>query len=187
VIELGFACEKTAVDVEVQGELVFLPGQKERIINVDKTDGTLDDTTGSTGGRPPMVFTAPDVAGGTTSVNKCGYKTTIICGSTVAGEPIPPHFQFKSTAKTNEGQRISVDWFGLCPRIRGKFGHAHTKTFPVTFGMNEKGGMNSIELQMYVDMAIFPLYPDIADVPGKRVLMKVDSEWSWTHEYRDVG
>ena len=147
MIELGFACEKTAVDVEVQGELVFLPGQKERIINVDKTDGTLDDTTGSTGGRPPMVFTAPDVAGGTTSVNKCGYKTTIICGSTVAGEPIPPHFQFKSTAKTNEGQRISVDWFGLCPRIRGKFGHAHTKTFPVTFGMNEKGGMNSIELQ----------------------------------------
>jgi len=26
-----------------------------------------------------------------------------------------------------------------------------------------------------MDTAIFPLYPDIADVPGKRVLMKVNS------------
>ena len=175
VISLGFAREKTIEDVDVVGEIVFLPGQKERIINVDETDGTLDDTSGQTGGRPPMVFTVPDMQGGTTSVNKCGYKTTIICGSAATGEPIPPHFQFKSAAKTAEGERISVDWFRLCPQIHGQFGYETPQKFPVTFGMNEKGGMNAVELQKYMDTAIFPLYPDIADVPGKRVLMKVDS------------
>ena len=41
--------------------------------------------------------------------------------------------------------------------------------------MNEKGGMNSVELQKYIDKAILPLYPDIADVPTKRVICKVDS------------
>ncbi len=175
LIDLGFAREKTLEDVEVEGELVFLPGQKERIINVDETDGTLDDTSGQAGGRPPVVFTAPDVPSGSTSVNKCSYKTTLIFGSTAAGEPIPLHFQFKTTAKTNEGQRISIDWFRVCPRVRGKFGHEVPKDFPVTFGMNEKGGMNSVELQKYMKTAIFPLYPDIADTPGKRVLLKVDS------------
>jgi hypothetical protein len=41
--------------------------------------------------------------------------------------------------------------------------------------MNEKAGMNSIELQKYIDNAILPLYPDMANTPGKRVLLKVDS------------
>jgi len=166
LIELGFAREKTVLDVEVEGELVFLPGQKERIVNVDETDGTLDDTSGQAGGRPPIVFTAPKVPSGSTSVNKSSYKTTLIFGSTAAGEPIPPHFQFKTAAKTNEGQRMSIDWFGLCPHVRGKFGHDAPKDFPVTFGMNEKGGMNSVELQKYMKTAMFPLCPDIADTPA---------------------
>ena len=41
--------------------------------------------------------------------------------------------------------------------------------------MNEKGGMNAIELQKYMDVATFPLFPDISDMPVKCVLMKVDS------------
>jgi len=41
--------------------------------------------------------------------------------------------------------------------------------------MHEKGGMNSAELQKCTQTATFPLHPDIADVPGKRVFMKADS------------
>jgi len=41
--------------------------------------------------------------------------------------------------------------------------------------MNEKGGMNEADLEKYVMAAILPLYPDAADVPGRRVLIKVDS------------
>lgn len=35
--------------------------------------------------------------------------------------------------------------------------------------------MDKVELNKYMKKAILPLYPDIADVPGKRVIMKVDS------------
>ena len=41
--------------------------------------------------------------------------------------------------------------------------------------MNEKAGMNAEEFQKYVEKAILPLFPDIEDKPGKRVILKVDS------------
>jgi hypothetical protein len=41
--------------------------------------------------------------------------------------------------------------------------------------MNERAGMNAVELEKYMKNSILPLYPDIEDTPGKRVLIKVDS------------
>ena len=41
--------------------------------------------------------------------------------------------------------------------------------------MNEKGGMTDNEFDKYIDNSILPLYPDLEDTPGKRVLLKVDS------------
>jgi len=34
--------------------------------------------------------------------------------------------------------------------------------------------MNAEELLKYFEINVFPLYPDAADVPGKRVLIKID-------------
>jgi hypothetical protein len=113
--------------------------------------------------------------GGATAANKSGYSSTIICGSNAAGEPIPPHFQLKTAAQTDEGQRLSVDWFTNVKNIVAKFGYPERRPFPCTFGMNEKAGMNSVELDKYINNSIVPLYPDIADTAGKRVIMKVDS------------
>jgi hypothetical protein len=175
MIDLCFAREKLASDVGVEGELFFFPGMSERILNMDETDGSIDDTTGQRGGRPALTFYAPDIGGGATAVNKSGYSATIICGSNAKGEPIPPHFQLKSTAQTDSGQRLSVDWFRHTKDVMVQFGHSVVKALPCTFGMNEKAGMNSIELEKYMRGSILPLYPDIADVPGKRVIMKVDS------------
>lgn len=175
LIDLGFAREKEASDRNVEGELVFLSGQLQRIGNVDETDGSIDDTSGQRGGRPPMTFFAPDVSGGATAVNKSSYSTTIICGSTAAGEPYPPHFQLKTAAQTDEGQRLSVDWFANCKSVLAQHGFDTRRELPCTFGMNDKGGMNSVEFEKYIRGSILPLYPDIADTPGKRVIMKVDS------------
>ena len=122
-----------------------------------------------------MVFTAPDVAGGATAVNKSGYSSTIICGSNAAGEPVPPHFQLKSLAKHEENQWISVDWFMATKNVWAQFGFEARRSFPCTFGMNEKAGMNAIELDKYITNSILPLYPDLEDKPGKRVIMKADS------------
>jgi hypothetical protein len=174
-IDLGFAREKLPNERNVVGELVFPEDQLRRIINVDETDGSIDDTTGQRGGRPSMTFIAPDVAGGATSVNKSGYSSTIICGSNAAGEPVPPHFQLKTMAQTNDREKLSVDWFCSTKNIIAQFGHSERKSLPCTFGMNEKAGMNDIELGKYINNSILPLYPDIEDTPSRWVILKVDS------------
>jgi hypothetical protein len=74
-----------------------------------------------------------------------------------------------------EGQRISVDWFQNTKKVIGKFGFPTRRPLPCTFGMNERAGMNAVELEKYMKNSILPLYPDIEDTPGKRVLIKVDS------------
>ncbi len=45
--------------------------------------------------------------------------------------------------------------------------------------MNKKGGMDQEESKKYVMNSIVPLFPDSDDVPGKRVLIKVDSGPGW--------
>ena len=173
LVELGFGKEAQK-DSMVTGEIEFGSGQLHRILNFDETDGSIDDTTGQRGGRPPVVFTSGEVCGGATAVNKSGYSSTIICGSNAAGKPLPPHFQLKSIA-IDSNQRISVDWFVNNKDTVVKFGHRQARPFPCTFGMNEKAGMNSTELEKYINSAILPLYPDLEDKPGKRIIIKLDS------------
>jgi len=41
--------------------------------------------------------------------------------------------------------------------------------------MNERAGMNDVKLENHFQANMFPLYPNIEDKPGKRVITKVDS------------
>ena len=174
LVELGFARKKEPGD-NVEGSLFFFDGQLNRIINLDETDGSLDNTAGQRGGRPPVVFYSNDINGGATQASKSTYSPTIICGSNAAGEALPPHFQLKTSAQTAEAQRISIEFIGNCKAVYGKFGFSSVRKNDCTFGMNDKAGMNSVELQKYFEKAILPLYPDIEDAPLKRVITKVDS------------
>ena len=60
------------------------------------------------------------------------------------------------------------------PKINGKFGSSNTKQWPVTFGMNSKGGMDNDEYKKFILGSIIPLFPDVEDIPGKRVMITVD-------------
>jgi hypothetical protein len=175
LIDLGFAQDKEETDTQTVGELLFYPGQLQRIVNFDETDGSIDETTGKRGGRPPVTFYSHEVTGGATAVNKSAYSATIIFGSNAAGEPLPPHFQLKSTAQTAETQRMSTAWFRKTHNILVKYGFNEVQERPCTFGMNEKAGMNAVELNKYITNSILPLFPDLEDTPGKRILLKVDS------------
>ena len=108
MIHLGFGRAKTMDDKDTVGSIVFFPGQADQILNFDKTSATLDNTTGSRGGRPPIVFHAHGIYGAATMERKTGYSATMICGSTAAGDPLPPHFQLKSEA-TAKRQRLNID------------------------------------------------------------------------------
>jgi hypothetical protein len=174
LIELGFARKKLPDEEGVLGEVVFFDGQLERIGNIDETDGSLDDTAHQRGGRPSIVFTAPNISGGATAVNKSGYSSTIICGSNAKGKPFPPHFQLKTLAETVEGQRLRIDWIANSKNTIGKFGFLESRELPCTFGMNKKAGMNAVELDKYMKGSIIPLYPDIEDKPGKRIIVGLE-------------
>ncbi len=41
--------------------------------------------------------------------------------------------------------------------------------------MNGKGDMNNKEFERYIDNSIVPLFPDLEDMSGKCILLKVDS------------
>ena len=41
--------------------------------------------------------------------------------------------------------------------------------------MNEKGGMTDVKFEKYINISIVPLFPELEDTKGKRVLLKVDS------------
>ncbi len=45
------------------------------------------------------------------------------------------------------------------PQIRAAFGFEEERLFPVTFGQNEKGAMDSKEFEKYLLGSIVPLYP----------------------------
>ena len=55
LIELGFSRLKREGE-DCKGSVVFFVGQKYRIINLDETDGALDNTCGKRGGRPSFYF-----------------------------------------------------------------------------------------------------------------------------------
>lgn len=127
-------------DHGVNDELVFFSGMKECIINVDKTDGSLDDTKHQRGGCPPLTFCAPGVAGGGTAANKSGHSSTVIWGSGVAGELVLPNFQLKTImAQTMEGQRVGIHWIVNSKDAVAKHRFSKPRAFPCAFGTNKKG------------------------------------------------
>ena len=98
----------------------------------------------------------------------------MITGSTAVGEAIPWHFQFSMASKSKDTQRLNVTSITYFPKIKGKFGNSDFKEWPVTIGMNEKGGMDDVEFRQYFLNSIVPLFPDSDNVNGKRVMVKVD-------------
>lgn len=85
-------------------------------------DGSLDNTNGVRGGRPPMVFHTKGLAGGTQTANNGSHSPTIICGSNAAGEALPPHFQLKTLAKSDEDRRFSLHFAQRRKCVCGCFG-----------------------------------------------------------------
>ena len=76
---------------------------------------------------------------------------------------------------TEEHEKLRFDFLHHVSSTRGRFGCEEERVWPCTIGMNEKGGMDDEEFDKYIDNSIVPLYPDLEDTQGKRVLLKVDS------------
>ena len=167
--DLGFAVRNELEELYIPEE------QLARILNLDESCLSMDGSNGQRGGRPEAVFYSPNLPQTGRATSKSSLTTTFITGSTAAGEALPPHFQFSTKAQTIETEKLRTAFCVFMPQIRGKFGNDEEKLWPVTFGMNPKGGMDEAEFEKYLSNSIFPLYPDVKDVMGKRVMLKVDS------------
>jgi hypothetical protein len=170
LIELG-----TATLDPLTNKPTIQKGQLTNICNFDKTCLSLDDSNLNRGGQPEMVLYDPQFPLVGKAASKSTLTMTMITGSTAAGEALSPHLQFQTKAKTNNMMRLQYDVEEHMPSIWGKFGKDKVCLWPVTFGQNEKGGMDDEEFEKYLLNLIMLLYPIAKDRPGKRVILKVDS------------
>ena len=109
------------------------------------------------------------------ATSKSSLSMIMIAGSTAAGEALPPHIQFSTKAQSPEAMRLDYDVIEHAPQVLGRFGCEEERAWPVTFGQNEKGGMDDVEFEKYLMNAIVPLYPHAKDKKGHRVIIKVDN------------
>ncbi|KAL7549204.1 hypothetical protein ACHAWF_012476 [Thalassiosira exigua] len=137
------------------------------------------------GGQPEVVFFYPNLPNPGKGTSKLSKTTTMITGSNAAREALPPHFQFQTDAKADEGQRFRNEMTEWMLNVLGKFGGDAIKLWPCTFGMNSKGGMDDDEFYKYsqLDSTTLSKYQDCSwptpDGEG--------GQWSRTNMCRTPG
>ena len=163
------------------GEFVIPDSQLRRIINLDESNLSLDGSTETRGGRGGAALWDTSLPMIGQPVNKSNVSLTLITGSSAFGEPLPPHFQFQTKAKTTENMNLRTETIRFMKNIHAAFGHRDSnneyleRSWPVTLGMNEKGGMDDAEFYKYISNSIRALFPDVGDRDGRRVIVKIDS------------
>ena len=103
LVKLGFASRDDNDNIVIPDE------QLKRILNIDETCLVMDGSKCNRGGQPEVTFYSHNLPNLGKSTIKSSVSTTMIAGSTAAGEAIPPHFQFSTTSKSEETQRIHVN------------------------------------------------------------------------------
>ena len=136
-------------------EIVISEEQLKRILNIDESCLSMDGSTGRRGGRPTAVFYSPMLAQPGRPTSKSGLTTTLITGSTAAGEAIPPHFQFSTKAKQDDGKKFRTEAAAFCPKVRGTFGCNEEKEWACSIGQNTKGGMDDAKFKKYLCNSIW--------------------------------
>jgi hypothetical protein len=155
------------------GKVVFTDDQKRRISNMDETKFSMDGSDGEIGGRPANSITIAGTTRSGTATNKASLSSTLMCGSTAAGEPLPIHAMFSSDAQ-EEKMVVDYRWIADFPRVQGRYGHDLVEEYCAQLTVNEKGGSDCRTLHQCLTAYQQRLWPDAADIPGKRVLYKID-------------
>jgi hypothetical protein len=73
--------------------------------------------------------------------------TTMITGSNTAGKAIPPHFQFQTSAQSQENEQCRLEAAAYFRGVWCKFGRKTAKYIGTFVGLNEKGGMDEAEFE----------------------------------------
>jgi hypothetical protein len=104
------------------GKVVFTDYQKRRISNMDETKFSMDGSYGEIGGRPSNSITIAGTTRSGTATNKVSLSSTLVYGSSSAGEPLTIHAMFSSDAQ-EENMVVDYRWIADFPRVQGWYGH----------------------------------------------------------------
>ena len=85
-----------------EGDLYITVEQMSRIINVDELCLYFHGRNGQMGGCTEAVFYCPNPPQTVRTTGKISLTTTLITGSTISREAIPPHFHFSTKDQTSE-------------------------------------------------------------------------------------
>jgi hypothetical protein len=140
---------------------------------MDETKFSTDGSDGGIGGRPANSVTISDTTRAGTGTNKSSLISTLMCRSNAAGAPLPVHVMFSSDAQ-EENYSIDYRWIADVPRVQGIFGHEDVHEYCTQLTVNDKGGSDCRVLNQCLTGYQERLYPDAADVTGKRLLYKID-------------
>jgi hypothetical protein len=72
-----------------------------------------------------------------------------------------------SRAQTAEAEAIRIETIRYMLDVRGTFGHESEQSFPISLGLNHKGGMHDQEFSEYLKKSIMKLFPDAAPMRGQ--------------------
>ena len=106
---------------------------------------------------------------------KLALTTTMIGESNAVGKPIPPHFQFKTSAQTPDANHFVSSVSVTCSMCNRRSVTKRFQSFPISLGLYNKGGMDDVKFFEYLQKSIMKLYPDATPVKGKWVVIKCDS------------
>ena len=120
LVKLEFASRKRT-DKEREISLVFFEGHTDCILNLDETDGALDNNCLQRGGRPRFLFNLDNISGGASRTNKTSYSPTIIAGSAASGDSLQVPFQLNTIAHNESGQKLSINFLTCAKGVIGKF------------------------------------------------------------------
>jgi len=136
IVEYGFAT------INTDGSLHFPGEMKARIINMDEACLSLDGSNSNRGGRPTVTYYDVRFPQLGKATSKSALLLMMICGSSELGKAIPPHFQFQTSATSAEGEAIRIEIIRYFTPVKGIFGWGTEQEFPISFGLNSKGGMD---------------------------------------------
>ena len=91
----------------------------------------LDGSKCNRGGRPEITFYSPNLPNLGKATIKTSAATTMITGSTAAGEPMPPHLHFSVMAQSEDTQCVNIRMSAFFLKIKGTFGTDCEKDWPV--------------------------------------------------------
>ena len=164
LVGLGMARQSETEEEREQGGLVVLC--PERITQPDEVGLTMNGDDERAGGRPAMAFVAESVSEAGEPTQKTSSKCTILQAINFADEALPPFVTYPSSAKAEAK---------LNTKVEGQCGFASRHWFDCYVSKSPNGSMTGRLWKRWVTEIIPEMYPDVADRPGKRVLIKADS------------